>query len=93
MSSKQARDAETNKARRVAARRERASKRMSTATRPPATIPVSSVPKKSNPPVVTEPVNDVAFELEDRDGRLAIFLTVCSMALMALLIIAVLKAA
>ncbi len=95
---KQARDAEENKARRVAARQERDSKRTSNASKPIATkqsahtLPRSSL-KKPSPPVATVPVNDVPFEREDRDGGLAIFLTVCSMALMALLIIAVLKAA
>jgi len=93
MSSKQARDAEANKVRRVAARRERDSKRASTATKASPPIQTSGALKKSSRPVTIVPVNDMAVEPEDRDGSLAIFLTVCSMVLMALLIIAVLKAA
>ncbi|MGI8483600.1 MAG: hypothetical protein ACR2OU_05000 [Thermomicrobiales bacterium] len=105
---RQARDAEANKERRAAARREREAKRAATATTTttPTTESAPATPKATTkgqlqatsrqprPPEQAILANDVAFyALEDRDGRLAIFLMLCVLALLALLIIAVLKAA
>ncbi len=96
--SRQAREAEVNKARRAAARREREMKRA--ATNVAATVPgISKSPSRPAPRVQQPPQRDIAisdatvYAPEDRDGLLAIGLALGSLALLALLIIAVLQAA
>lgn len=96
MSSKQARDAEANKARRAAARREREAKRATANIPGPPTSKVKAPAphRQSRPPEQAILRSDVAvFEPEDREGRLAILLMTGVLVLLALLIIAVLKAA
>ncbi|MGI8403886.1 MAG: hypothetical protein ACR2OE_03810 [Thermomicrobiales bacterium] len=96
MSSRQARDAEANKARRAAARREREAKRTAANIPGPPTPKAKSqvTPRQSRPPEQAILMSDVTvFEPEDREGRLAILLMIGVLALLALLIIAVLKAA
>ena len=100
MSSKKDQQAEANKARRISARRERENKRAAAAatTKPAAAAPpksparAQSRPRRPAEPVV--PVEDaIALGPEDRDGRLAIFLMLCIVALLALLIIAIVRSA
>lgn len=94
MSSKQARDAEANKARRAAARREREAKRATANIPGPPTSKAKAPHRQSRPPEQAILRSDVAvFEPEDREGRLAILLMTGVLVLLALLIIAVLKAA
>ena len=96
---------EANKARRAAARGEREAKRAAAAptNTTPTTESAPATPKakgqsqatsrQSRPPEQTILVSDVAvYAPEDREGRLAIFLMICVLALLALLIIAVLTA-
>lgn len=100
MSSKKDQQVAANKARRISARRERENKRAaavattkpSAAVTPKSPTRAQSRPKRQAEPVV--PVEDaVALGPEDRDGHLAIFLMLCIVALLALLVIAIVRSA